>query len=1136
MACQATGAEAQCALSNPLVSSSDLLTGNAARATPPSRAGGLNAALPTGAGGGPAPRYAIALALFLNGSRFDVLLFGGANSTGGSAAAGFNTTGQVFGDTWQFDVGDHTWWNVTPYLGCSPTRCPSPRWGASMTYDFGDGYTLMFGGCGNGTQTFLANATCPGAGGLLSDTWSYQDTQGGVGAWTMIRTITHPTGRTQAGMAFDGSDQEVILFGGCAGGACPAGDTWAYRAGSWSRVYTPGPAFNPPKRYGAAMAQLGSSGGVVMFGGCQNGVVECDHGARVLGDTWLFYEGSWWEYFNVSNCSAHYPCPSPRYDASITTYASGGATGEALMFGGIGRNGTLFANSTDTGGGWWVFGGSPMHWSPVSAPPGWTSPGDGWNGPSVPGQPTGPFGAFDTPAPRYDAGLVGTPYGGILLFGGASPVGSPLGDTWAASPLNSPPADFPYSGAIDPETYPPPEYGAATAFDASSHTVVLFSGCGFSCGNGSTWSYAPYSRATRTQPWQVVLPTASAPPPPARFGASMVATTLDGGSVLLFGGWNSSDELLNDLWEFDHGDWLQLRPQGAVPPVRADTAMAFNSSSGEVVLFGGQGYAGPLGDTWVLQYLGALSDWVWTQVTPRVSPAARQGASFAYDAVGGKLVLFGGCGLQSCPLGDTWTFGGDRWTECSSLACRSHGPRPRQEAAFADDPAIGGLLLFGGCGTPCPSSDTWSFNATGAGVWTELSPAVHPPASYASTFSYDPAAGYPVLWGGIGSGANLLGGMGWAFVAGSWAPIPWSGPLSPTTSFLPEFGASLVYNPDGPYVLLVGGCSGTYRPGACTGGSDGLSTWEFAGGEWRPICGPNCGPPPRWDPILFFDASSQRIVLWGGCPVNAPNNGLCSAPLNDTWSFAGGSWTQLSLSSGPTGRADAAVASWFPYANTTIIFGGWNGSAVLDDAWNYSNGSWTQDNSSVPGYTGPPGSFGARMVYAPSIQRMLLYGGYAPGSGAQDLLWAIPPLPTLPPGAPAAGAPQLFWSLLASGPHAVFDAAASFDIGLNEMLVYGGIGADGLPGDALQVYHPGTDSWSMSILPAPSSPGPRSSSAMAYDPYAGPDGGDLLVGGLPGAPPAPGILGAVPEDSLGWGQGDSWWYAAAGWVDASAFT
>ncbi|MHB8351191.1 MAG: Kelch repeat-containing protein, partial [Thermoplasmata archaeon] len=600
-----------------------------------------------------------------------------------------------------------------------------------------------------------------------------------------------------------------------------------------------------------------------------------------------------------------------------------------------------------------------------------------------------------------------------------------------------------------------------------------------------------------------------------------------------FGGWNSTDQLLNDLWEFVHGQWRQLRPQGAVPPARASAAMAFNASSGEVVLFGGEGYLGPLGDTWVLQFLGALSDWVWTQESPRQAPAPREDASFAYDAVAGKLVLFGGCGLHTCPLGDTWTYGGGLWTECSSLSCRTEAPRPRRQAAFSDDPTVGGLLLFGGCGSSCPFSDTWTFNATGAGVWTELPLALHPPASYASTLSYNSNAGYPVLWGGIGSSGALLGGMGWAFVAGGWVEIPSTGTLPPTTSFLPEFGASLVYNPVAQYVLLFGGCSGTATTGTCSEGSTGASTWEFTGGAWHQICGPRCGPPPRWDPIMFFDAPSHGIVMWGGCQ----DIGSCTTPLNDTWVFAGENWTQLNVSSGPSARADAAVASWYPESNNTVIFGGWNGSAVLGDAWNFSDGGWSRDNSSVSGVPHPPPSFGARMVYAPTLQRLLLYGGYTPGGGAQDRLWELPPFPVQPSGGPGVKNPLLLWNQLPSGPAPVFDAATSFDIGQNELLVYGGTGSDGLPTGAIQIFHPATDSWSPLTREGPAGVGPRTGSAMAYDPNAGPDGGDLLVGGLGAQPsaPYPGIPGSLPEGSLGWGQGDSWWYSAAGWVDASSF-
>ena len=1137
MHCVRTGSEAQCGLQNPATGPVP-----ASLATPgPPVATGLHVGSPAAPGalavpgGGPSPRVGASLALFLNGTRFDVLLFGGAATDGGTLVPGYpsdNTS--VYGDTWQFDVGDHTWWNVTPYLACSAARCPGPRWGAAMTYDYGDGYTLLFGGCANGSLTMLANNSCPGPYELLSDTWSYQDPSGGVGRWTAISSFASPTARFEASMAYDGSDQEVILFGGCALRSCPAGDTWAFRSGRWQQVYTPpGPAFNPPRRFGASMAQLGTSGGVVLFGGCQNSVVDCDHGARLLGDTWLFYDGSWWEYFNAVNCSAHYPCPSPRYDAALTSYSGGGLAEAALMFGGIGANGTVLGNATEPGAGWWVFGGSPLHWMPFTAPPGWGSPQDGWDGPAVPGAITGAFGAVTAPVPRYDAGLVGTPYGGVVLFGGTSTIGSPLGDTWAANPLSAPPEEFPYSGLIGPQSFPPPEYGAASAYDASDNATLLFSGCGFSCGNRSTWTFDPYSPATRSEAWQVAVPPAGTPYPPERFGASLTATTLDHGSVLLFGGQNSSGGYLNDLWQYSHGRWQQLRPEGAVPSPRSSAAMAFNASSGEVVLFGGFGPVGLLGDTWTLQYLAAVSDWVWTEVGTRHAPTPRDGASFAYDSTAGKLVLFGGCSFEICPMADTWTFGGGQWTACSSLSCRTEGPPARQEAAFSDDPELGGLLLFGGCGRPCPLADTWRFNATGGGVWTELRTTAAPPAVYLATMSYNPGLQAPVLWGGIGTSNALEGGMGWAFRSGGWQPLPSTALQPPPTAPLPEFGASLVDNPVDRYVLLFGGCGGTFLPGACNLGTSAATTWIFAGGLWKEVCGADCGPSPRWDPILFFDApSGDGILLWGGCPDNAANNGACTDPLNDTWEFKGTGWSNVTISGGPPARADAAVASEFPFANITLVYGGWNGSGALGDAWSFFNGSWSQDTMPK---IGPPASFGGRMVFDPLSATYLLYGGMAPAAGGvQDALWALPAIPPPPPVAPSGISIQLGWSELSPGPRAVFDPAASFDTGLDEMVVYGGVGGSGQPVDELQIYHPASGTWSGPVAgPAPL--GARSGADMVFDPFAGPDGADLLFGGLISPSPAgySGLSGAIPGGISGFGQGDLWSYTNSGWTDVS---
>lgn len=46
----------------------------------------------------------------------------------------------------------------------------------------------------------------------------------------------------------------------------------------------------------------------------------------------------------------------------------------------------------------------------------------------------------------------------------------------------------------------------------------------------------------------------------------------------------------------------------------------------------------------------------WTRQFPQASPSARANASMAYDPAAGNVVLFGGFGGNGV-LGDTWTWG-----------------------------------------------------------------------------------------------------------------------------------------------------------------------------------------------------------------------------------------------------------------------------------------------------------------------------------------------------------------------------------------------------------------------------------------------------------------------------------------------
>jgi hypothetical protein len=108
--------------------------------------------------------------------------------------------------------------------------------------------------------------------------------------------------------------------------------------------------------------------------------------------------------------------------------------------------------------------------------------------------------------------------------------------------------------------------------------------------------------------------------------------------------------------------WQQL--SGTGPPRRYLSSLVA-TTGGEALLFGGQGAAGPLGDTW--RWTG--SAWV---AVPGPGPAARRSHLSVFDARREKVVVAGGrtsdattCGAKAsglaCP--DVWEFDGASWRQ-----------------------------------------------------------------------------------------------------------------------------------------------------------------------------------------------------------------------------------------------------------------------------------------------------------------------------------------------------------------------------------------------------------------------------------------------------------------------------------------
>lgn len=284
---------------------------------------------------------------------------------------------------------------------------------------------------------------------------------------------------------------------------------------------------------------------------------------------------------------------------------------------------------------------------------------------------------------------------------------------------------------LSPARHPSARSFAAMAYDPATDQLVLFGGQNTGFRQlGDTWTWDGTS-------WTHQQPVTS---PHARAGASMAYDAQTGQLVLFGGGFAKRGTLRNfrSTWTWDGTNWTKQQPISS-PKARSGASMAYDAATGQLVLFGGLlGNTVVLGDTWTWDGL------TWIRQHPVTSPRNREYASMAYDTASSQLVLFGGDFLSSRGFGDdTWTWDGASWTQQQPTS----SPTARRAAAMADDPAIGKIVLFGGEDvTATLLDDTWSWNGT---TWRQRHPVTSPPARSGAAMAYDAASGQLVLFGGL---------------------------------------------------------------------------------------------------------------------------------------------------------------------------------------------------------------------------------------------------------------------------------------------------------------------------------------------------------------------------------------------------
>jgi len=384
------------------------------------------------------------------------------------------------------------------------------------------------------------------------------------------------------------------------------------------------------------------------------------------------------------------------------------------------------------------------------------------------------------------------------------------------------------------------------------------------------------------------------------------------------------------------GTWSELSP--ATSPPADGGSMAYDRATGQTILFTyakGPGLASTA-ETW--NWTGTT----WTQLDPATSPAARFGASIAYDPALGGLVLFGGESYNGTSYvfdADTWLWNGTTWTQLDPAT----RPAARYSASLAYDSATSQLILFGGeGGNPTIGAngitglnDTWTFNGT---TWTQLKPTASPSARYDASLAYDSATSQLILFGGISADGSTFYGDTWNWTGTTWTQ------LKPTASPAARYSASLAYDSATSQLILFGG--GNDANGI------GDDTWAWTGTTWTQL--DPASPPATYGGAMAYDASTGLLVLVGaGDGANTWAYGAPSAPAitsGSTATFTQGSPGTFTVTAtglpAPTFTETGALPAGLSFSSSGALSGtpdGVSGAFDLTITATNSSGTATQD-------------------------------------------------------------------------------------------------------------------------------------------------------------------------------------------------
>jgi N-acetylneuraminic acid mutarotase len=661
----------------------------------------------------------------------------------------------------------------------------------------------------------------------------------------------NPSPRSEISLAYDSKTNQVLFFGGVkvdpCWNDCPPmlGDTWLYDVASnvWMEFK---PSTAPEPRDNTAMAYDAESDRIILFGG----FIAADNYAP--RETWVFdMNTKTWAQMKSQGPANHFG-HSMIYDTKAD---------RMIVFGGFNFNDNVATNDI------WAYNYNNDTWTemkPAVSPP-------GRNFQSM---------AYDSKADR------------VIMWGGWGTTNADNDTSLWVFDYNTDnweerkPTGGPSSRAFHNMTYDPKAdrtilYGGytggmpETAFDFSTNN------------ESETWAYN-YNQNT----WTLLNPSEN--PGKLTSTGQVYLPSID--RTLLFGGRFDFGKFNDKTWLYDYASdtWTKASANAALSPSspsaieqvglspspRGLFAMAYNSKSDQVVLYGGETGEYTLqssynDETWAYN----VASNTWTELKPATSPGPLAMAELAYDAESDRMILYSGGMMPNHWQSDnaTWAYDSttNNWTKMKAI-----GPTDHHGCQMVYDSESDRIILFGGYNIPDDqlSQSTWAYDYN-TDTWTEMQPATNPPGRNLHSMTYDSSVDRIIMWGGDSatmSNPNATKDRSvWAYDYNTNTWEEWKTTQAPVA----RFAAAIAYDAGANRTILYGG------------GENGLSdmwAYDYKENTWTQLKPKENPGKIGWHEMVYIP-TIDRLFIFGGFSNDNPSG--------KTWlyDFKTNTWTEVTL-------------------------------------------------------------------------------------------------------------------------------------------------------------------------------------------------------------------------------------------------